>query len=287
VRARDQEIPLSPKERKKLDAEGYLVREGIFTREECEALNTRMLRMIEEAAELHLRGERREFRFSFADTNDKAEVFWDLSQGSPMTQPASAWHKYVQRIGHGLHLVEREFRDFCHAPAVVRLLEEALEPPVKIVLSVVVYKQPNQAVGNYPWHQDGIYVRTEPFAMCNTFIALDDMTLENGCLYVAPGSHRLGLEPHPHLPTHLTIEDISPTYEHRSFEASETVALEIPQGSVVILPGRTYHASSVNRSNRVRRALLFDSVSSKTNIHPQSFIHEPPEGWTLLRSPAL
>lgn len=286
MRARDRETPLTAREKKHLEENGYIVREGIFTREECEALNRRMMEMIEAAAELHIRGTRKEFLRSFSGTNDKIEVFWDLSAGSPIGRPASEWHRYVQRIGHGLHLCDREFRDFCHAPAVASMLEEALAPPVKLVLSVVVYKQPNQPVGYYPWHQDGIYVRTEPFAMCNTFIALDDMTKENGCLEVAPGSHRLGLEPHPHMPTHVSIDDNSPGYRHRTFAPEEVVSLEIPQGSVVILPGITYHASGVNKSNRPRRALLFDSVSAKTGIHLESLIHEPPEGWVPIRAPA-
>jgi ectoine hydroxylase-related dioxygenase (phytanoyl-CoA dioxygenase family) len=122
--------------------------------------------------------------------------------------------------------------------------------------------------------------------MMNTFIALDDMTKENGCLAVAPGSHRLGLEPHPHLPTHVSIDDLSPGYKHRTFVEEEVVHLPIAQGSVVFLPGVTYHASGINRSTRSRRALLFDSVSSRTGIHPESLIHEPPEGWRLIRDPA-
>src|SRR5581483_11701534 len=237
-----------------------------------------------EAAEEYVRGERSDFVWGFGDAKRHFEVFWDVSDGSPVGRPASEWHRYVQRIGLGLHLADPKFLRFCRAPALACVLEHAIAPPVKIVLSVVVYKQPNQKVGYYPWHQDAVYVRTEPLSLVNTFIALDDMTKENGCLEVAPGSHRLGLDPHPHTPTHISVEDNSPGYKHRDFRPEETVSLPIGQGSVVFLPGTTYHTSGINRTNRPRRSLLFDSVSGTAKVHPDSLIHEPPEGWVLIRN---
>ena len=68
---------------------------------------------------------------------------------------------------------DEEFRRLVFAPAIASVLEQVIAPPVKVVLSVVVYKQLNQAVGYYPWHH-AVYVRTEPLSLVNTFIALDD-----------------------------------------------------------------------------------------------------------------
>lgn len=280
----EEEEPLTAREQRQLAEDGYLVREGIFTRTECDALNAHLLGKIEEAAEEYVSGARTEFIRHFGMSRRAFEVFWDLAEGSPMGLPAAEWHRYVQRIGHALHLVDPELMRFVRAPAIACLLEQAIPPPVKVVLSVVVYKQPNQPVSYYPWHQDAVYVRTEPLSLVNTFIALDDMTKENGCLEVAPGSHRLGLEAHPHTPTHISIEDTSPGYAHRTFGTDEVVSLPIEQGSVVILPGTTYHKSEINRSNKPRRSLLFDSVSGTATVHPESLIHEPPEGWIPIRA---
>ena len=280
----ERERPLTSRERQQVLDDGYLVLGGIFPREMCAALNDHMLDKIEEAAEEYVSGARTEFIRSFGSSPRNFEVFWDLSQGSPLEEPAPMWHHFVQRVGHGLHVDDEEFRRFVFAPAIASVLEQVIAPPVKVVLSVVVYKQPNQAVGYYPWHQDAVYVRTEPLSLVNTFIALDDMTVENGCLYVAPGSHRLGLEHHPHEPTHISIEDNSPGYKHREFNSEDVVALTIEQGSVVILPGTTYHKSEVNRTGKPRRSLLFDSVSGRARVHPSSMIHEPPEGWMPIRS---
>ena len=41
-----------------------------------------------------------------------------------------------------------------------------------------------------PWHQDGHYWPIRPLATCTAWVALDDSTVENGCLRVIAGSHR-------------------------------------------------------------------------------------------------
>ena len=213
------------------------------------------------------------------------EVFWDFSQGPP-TGPASGWHRFVQRIGHGLHLVDPEFRRFVHAPAIACVLEQAIAAPVKVVLSVVIYKQPNQKVGFYPWHQDAVYVRTEPLSWSIRSSPSTTRQKRTAAWRSPPGAIGRGLDAHPHLPTHISVEDNSPGYPHREFSSDDVVSLPIEQGSVVILPGTTYHKSEINRSDKPRRSLLFDSVSATAKVHPESLIHEPSAGWLPIRSGA-
>src|SRR5437762_1510431 len=69
---------------------------------------------------------------------------------------------------------------------------------VKAMQSMFFTKPPG-----YPgqaWHQDEIYIPTRDRTLCGAWVALDDATIENGCLYVIPKSHRSGyLYPqHPH-----------------------------------------------------------------------------------------
>ena len=45
--------------------------------------------------------------------------------------------------------------------------------------------QPSQ-----PWHQDEDFIPTRDRSLCGGWIALDDATTENGCLWVLPGSHK-------------------------------------------------------------------------------------------------
>ena len=46
------------------------------------------------------------------------------------------------------------------------------------------------------YHQDSPYFKIEPMNLVTAWAALDDVTLENGCLYVVPGSHLEGALDH-------------------------------------------------------------------------------------------
>jgi len=90
-------------------------------------------------------------------------------------------------------------------------------------------------------HADQGYVDT-PWAdhalACNVAWLLDDFTAENGGTCYVPGSHRLGRGP---------VRD----------EAVETVAIEAPAGSMLIMDGRLWHQTGANQSRDSHRAALF------------------------------
>ncbi|MDE0966389.1 MAG: phytanoyl-CoA dioxygenase family protein, partial [Candidatus Latescibacteria bacterium] len=41
-----------------------------------------------------------------------------------------------------------------------------------------------------PWHQDGEYWPIAPLKTCSVWLAIDDVTSENGCMRYIPGSHK-------------------------------------------------------------------------------------------------
>merc|ERR1711976_562899 len=61
-----------------------------------------------------------------------------------------------------------------------------------IVQSMYIFKQPGIG-GEVTPHQDGTYIYTDPLRAMGVWIALEDATLENGCLWFVPGSHKGGL----------------------------------------------------------------------------------------------
>ncbi|MBX3706962.1 MAG: phytanoyl-CoA dioxygenase family protein [Pseudomonadales bacterium] len=73
-----------------------------------------------------------------------------------------------------------------------------LGPNVCFTHQQFVVKHPDgpAARTDIPWHQDNGYGQLEPPLDLTVWIALDDCTTENGCLWVLPGSQRLGLLPH-------------------------------------------------------------------------------------------
>lgn len=104
------------------------------------------------------------------------------------------------------------------------------------------------------WHQDERYIPTRDRSLCGAWIALDDATLDNGCLWVLPGSHRPG-RLHP-TRAHGRPEEFDPSDEAYGFDDADAVPVEVAAGDVVFFNGYLLHRSLRNRSDRTRRALV-------------------------------
>jgi len=104
------------------------------------------------------------------------------------------------------------------------------------------------------WHQDERFIPTRDRSLVGAWIAVDDADVENGCLWVLPGSHRTGQL----WPTrdHGQPELFDPTDESYGFDDSGAIPVEVSAGSVVFFNGYLLHRSLVNRSDRRRMALV-------------------------------
>lgn len=115
------------------------------------------------------------------------------------------------------------------------------------------FKRPGGAP--FPWHQDNPYWAF----LCNHLdqlvsvgIILDNSTIENGCLWMIPGSHKHGaLE---------CFEDrgtVGRLYtDIDRYELNEPAPMDLPAGSIVYFHGDIVHGSQGNRSEEKRRLLL-------------------------------
>jgi ectoine hydroxylase-related dioxygenase (phytanoyl-CoA dioxygenase family) len=105
----------------------------------------------------------------------------------------------------------------------------------------------------FAWHQDSGYVTAHggppdhlPYLTC--WCPLDDATIDNGTVRIVPGSHRRGLVPHVR---RAGSNDLSVEVDE-----AESVAIEVPAGSVVAFTSRTLHATGANRTATPRRVYL-------------------------------
>ena len=120
------------------------------------------------------------------------------------------------------------------------------------------------------WHQDEIYIPTRDRSLVGAWIALDDATLENGCLWVIPGSHRPGyLYPQR---THQKLDEWDYALESYGFGTSDAVAVPVKAGTVVFFNGYLLHASFRNRTETYRRVLVSHYMNAYSLLpwrHPQ------------------
>lgn len=123
---------------------------------------------------------------------------------------------------------------------------------VKCCQSILFVKGPG--LPGQAWHQDERYIPTRDRSLVGAWIALDDATIDNGCLWVVPGSHRNGYL-WPTRP-HGDPEEYDPSDQAYGFDESAGVAVEVRAGSVVFFNGYTLHRSLRNRTSGYRRALV-------------------------------
>jgi ectoine hydroxylase-related dioxygenase (phytanoyl-CoA dioxygenase family) len=102
-----------------------------------------------------------------------------------------------------------------------------------------------------PWHRDGRYWPIKPLATTSVWIAVDDCTVENGCLRCVKGSH-LGRDIGRHYRPDRDDIMIPETLEVGEFDESAAVDVELEAGEMVIFDVYTAHGSNANTSDRRR-----------------------------------
>ncbi len=123
---------------------------------------------------------------------------------------------------------------------------------VKCMQSMLFVKPPG--FQGQAWHQDEIYIPTRDRSLIGAWIALDDATVENGCLWIIPGSHRSGYLYPQRAHDYPDEFDFAP--ESYGFDESEEIPVEVKTGAVVFFNGYLLHRSRKNRGSTYRRVLV-------------------------------
>jgi phytanoyl-CoA hydroxylase len=145
------------------------------------------------------------------------------------------------------------FQRLAKDPRLVSLVEAIIGPGVTVYFSQIFFKPP-EGGGPKPVHQDNYYFGPQDRdEMVTAWVALDDATIENGCLYFGEGTNQGPVVPHtapPGEPFNLLIP------EAVAARQAMTPA-PVPKGGVSFHHGNTYHQSGRNASTRWRRAVAF------------------------------
>jgi hypothetical protein len=142
---------------------------------------------------------------------------------------------------------------------------------VKCMQSMLFVKPPG--FQGQAWHQDEIYIPTRDRSLIGAWIAIDDATIENGCLWIVPGSHRTGyLFPQR---DHNNPDEFDFAGESYGFDEKQEIPVEVPAGSVVFFNGYLLHRSRKNRSDIYRRVLVSHYMNAYSLLPWQVKAGEP------------
>ena len=147
----------------------------------------------------------------------------------------------------GFHNVQYHDGAFTRAvvhPRLVALLTELIGPNVQLHHTKMLVKPPEQGAP-FPMHQDYPYFPHTRHTVVAASVHLDDTNLENGCLRVLPGSHKLG-----------PLEARGPSHTLET-PLEEGTPVPAAAGDVLFFNYLTIHGSGVNASSGTRRNVLF------------------------------
>ena len=162
---------------------------------------------------------------------------------------------------HFPHKLSPLLLGFGRLPAVVDALTEVIGPNVKMMQSMLFVKAPGKP--GQAWHQDESHIPTRDRSLTAAWIALDDATLANGCLWVLPGSHRSGVL-YPVRDHHDQRFDSTPEAYGFGRSDDDAVAVEVAAGDAVIFDGYLLHRSFPNHHDGFRRALVYHYMSAES-----------------------
>ncbi len=162
---------------------------------------------------------------------------------------------------HHPHKMSDIIRDFSiKHPKIVDTLVQIVGPNVKFMQSMYFIKGPGKP--GQAWHQDEIYIPTRDRSLTAAWIAIDDAKIENGCLWVLPGSHKRGVL-YPNKPHNNPKFDSSG--ESFGFDDTKAIPVELNSGDAVFFNGYLLHRSLPNTTQaNYRRALATHYMSAES-----------------------
>jgi len=209
----------------------------------------------------------------FLGSGDQVRCFFEedafTPEGALKVEPARA----INKIGHALHDLDPVFAAASYDPRLAEIAADLGLRDALAVQSMAIFKQPGIG-GEVGVHQDATFLFTDPMTVTGFWIALEDATLDNGCLWVAPGEH---------------CGPLRRRFVRKQGGGSEFVVLDhtpwptalrplpVAAGTLVLLHALLPHASGANRSPRRRLAYSVHCVEQGADYPAANWLRRGPD----------
>jgi phytanoyl-CoA hydroxylase len=264
--------------------DGFLVIEDFVTPDACIALRERANEIVaafqptEHRTIFTTDEQQRTSNKEFLDSGAGVWCFFEEEAFGPDGSLTQDKALSINKIGHAMHDLDRVFEAFTYTPQLAAVAHDVgLEDPLALQ-SMYIFKQPHIG-GEVGCHQDAPFLYTDPITVTGFWFAIEDATMDNGCLWAEPGGHRGPLR---RLYQRAEVLGEGAT---RFVELDDTPLPDPPAGLVpivaragtmIVLHGLLPHWSDVNRSPVSRHAYSLHCISEAADYPAWNWLQRPP-----------
>ncbi|GMH01985.1 hypothetical protein Nepgr_003824 [Nepenthes gracilis] len=243
-------------------SKGFFVIESFASPEEIESMRNRMDQLLDEfdcstSVIFSTKDHSHAKDNYFYDSAENISFFFEekaFDVEGKLKQPKKL---SINKVGHALHELDPVFRKFSSSEKMSGLLSSLSYKRPVIIQSMYIFKQPGIG-GEVVPHQDNSFLYTEPTTCTGLWLALEDATVRNGCLWAIAESHKKGLMRRFIRGNEgVHFDQPSPSYDQKDF-----LPIEVKAGSLVVIHGDLVHQSFENQSSTSRHAYSLHVVDT-------------------------
>lgn len=271
-----KQLPFTKEMLEEWENNGFLVIENFYSNAECDKLRNKANLLVK-----HFNPKNVQSIFDtkkqehvddtyFLESGDKIRFFFEDKAFNKNGNLINKKELVINKIGHALHDLDHDFYKFSHREDLDQIVKAiGIKNPL-LMQSMYIFKQPNIG-GEVVCHQDSTFLYTEPDTVIGFWVALEDATVENGCLWVDSGGHKGPLRK---LFTKENNIMKMITLDETPFQKTDT-SLEVIGGTLVLLHGRLPHYSCENISNKSRHAYTLHVIDGDAKYSKENWLQRP------------
>ncbi len=262
------------------DRNGFLVLEDFVSADACDMLMDRAAELVEGFNPDTVRSvfsttEQTQLadRY-FLESGDKIRFFLETDAFNDDGHLRAAKIDSLNKMGHAMHDLDPVFDAFSRTPELAEVSRSLGFEDPGIVQSMYIFKPPHIG-GEVICHQDSTYIYTEPESCVGFWFALEDATLENGCMQFIPGQHTGPLKERNH-----RVDGggtVTETLDATPWPEEQRVAVPAKKGSLVLFTGRTPHLSGPNLSDKSRHAYTLHVIDKTCDYPDDNWLQRSPD----------
>jgi phytanoyl-CoA hydroxylase len=266
---------LTTEQQARYHADGYLVLPGFKDSAAIAALRARALAIVdafnpaEGSAIFTTQNQAAASDDWFLGSDRTVRCFFEEAAFAPDGTLKQAKALSINKIGHAMHDLDPVFEQFSRDARLAAIARDIGLADARVWQSQYIFKQPGIG-GEVRWHQDATFFDTTPVSVTTFWFALEEATIENGCLWVETGGHTSPLrERFVRDGERIAMEKLD---DMAWPDNSVAVPLEAQAGDLVIFHGLLPHYSAPNTSPRSRHAFTLHATDGATSYSARNWI---------------